>query len=100
MFYGKRFEQFYDFAARSKAAATVVVGENMTVQSGRDEADINVLVRRFNVTRQLPQVTSPPTFGDFTQLTDYRSAQTRHQTCVRRCKSARLLQTRTRQCRH
>lgn len=44
-----------------------------TVQSEKDNCDINVIVRRFNVTGQLPVVRLPQ-YGDFTGLTDYHSA--------------------------
>lgn len=47
---------------------------SMTVQSQREEADINVLVKRFGVTGMLPQVPVPPTYGDFSMAGDYRQA--------------------------
>lgn len=45
------------------------------IQSQADEADINVIVRRFGITGQLPSVAVPPTYADFTDgVTDYREA--------------------------
>lgn len=44
-----------------------------TVQSQRDEADINVIVRRFGVTGMVPQSVRLPTYGDFTGVEDYRT---------------------------
>lgn len=45
-----------------------------TVQSEKDSADINVIVKRFGVTRQLPQGVRTPTFGDFEGVNDFQSA--------------------------
>lgn len=47
---------------------------SMTVQSGKDDADINVIVKRFGVTRVVSGVPMPPTYGDFTGVSDYRTA--------------------------
>lgn len=44
-------------------------------QHQADEADINTIVRRFGVTGQLPEPVRAPTFGDFTDVFDFRSAQ-------------------------
>lgn len=48
--------------------------DSLTVQSQRDEADINVLVKRFGVTGVVPQSVRVPSFGDFTGVNDYRTA--------------------------
>jgi phage internal scaffolding protein len=45
-----------------------------TVQSQRDEADINNIVRNFGVTGKLPQGVRVPTYGDFDGIDDYRTA--------------------------
>lgn len=37
------------------------------------EVDINVMLERFGVTGQMPQGIRVPTYGDFTQVTDFRS---------------------------
>lgn len=43
-------------------------------QSQRDDADINVLVRRWMRTGVMPQVRSVGMYGDFTGVGDYQSA--------------------------
>lgn len=50
---------------------------SLTIQSQAEEADINVIVRRFGLTGALPQVQLPPEFGDFTEVTDFRDAMDR-----------------------
>ena len=40
----------------------------------KDDADINVLLERFKVTGQMPQNVILPSYGDFSGITDYRSA--------------------------
>lgn len=46
---------------------------SLTKQSFRDETDINVIVRRFSVTGELPQVRAP-SFQIFDGVFDYHSA--------------------------
>lgn len=40
----------------------------------KDDADINVLLERFKVTGQMPEGVRVPQYGDFTGVSDYRSA--------------------------
>lgn len=47
---------------------------NKTVQSGKDDSDINVIVRRFKLSGQLPPVKAEPFYGDFSEVEDYHSA--------------------------
>lgn len=47
---------------------------SLAQQSMADDTDINVLLERFKITGQLPGNMVPPSYGDFTGLTDYRSA--------------------------
>lgn len=63
----------YDVDAASKECG-VECGESMTKQSFAEEADINVIVKRFGLMGQLPQDVRAPVYGDFTAVTDYRSA--------------------------
>lgn len=59
--------------------ATVVGGDDWiskTVQSQAEEADINVIVRRFGLTGQMPEAIRIPTYGDFEGITDYHQALT------------------------
>lgn len=48
--------------------------ESMTQQSFKEECDINEIVRRFGLTGQLPENVSVPVSGDFTGITDFKSA--------------------------
>ena len=47
---------------------------SLTKQSFRDECDINNILRKFNVTGQLPAGRVQPQYGDFSGITDYQSA--------------------------
>jgi len=47
---------------------------SLTKQSFRDECDINNILRKFNVTGQLPVGSVQPQYGDFSGITDYQSA--------------------------
>ena len=46
----------------------------MAVQSQRDEADINTIVRRFGLSGELPQGVRAPTYGDFEDIVDFQAA--------------------------
>lgn len=47
----------------------------LTQQHFRQECDINEIVRRFGITGELPEPWAAPRYGDFTQVTDFHSAQ-------------------------
>lgn len=47
---------------------------SLAVQSQKEEADINTIVRNFGVTGQLPQGVRVPSYGDFDGVDDYRTA--------------------------
>lgn len=47
---------------------------SLTKQEFKEDADINVIVRRFNVTGQLPQGVVAPVFQDFEGVFDFQSA--------------------------
>lgn len=47
---------------------------SLAVQSQRDEADINTIVRNFGITGKLPENVRVPSYGDFESVDDYRSA--------------------------
>lgn len=59
----------------SVATALGDFGPSLTIQSDGEEADINNIVRKFGITGQMPQGLRVPTYGDFTEVGDYRSAQ-------------------------
>lgn len=48
--------------------------EDLAVQSYKDDSDINVLMRRFGVTGQLPTANILPFYGDFSAATTYQEA--------------------------
>lgn len=47
---------------------------SLAVQSQKDEADINVIVKNFGVTGTVNTPTVLPSYGDFDGVDDYRSA--------------------------
>lgn len=65
----------YDRDAASEFSGVSFKEESLTVQSEKEEADINVLVKRFGLTGELPTDVRAPTYGDFTDVWDFRSAQ-------------------------
>lgn len=65
----------YDFKKRSDAAVNPTVGASLTVQSDAVDADINVIVRRFGITGQMPQNLRLPEFGDFDGVDNFLDAQ-------------------------
>lgn len=48
---------------------------SLAQQQFKDDVDINVLLERFKVTGVMPENVVLPTYGDFSQVVDYRSAQ-------------------------
>lgn len=64
----------YDAKAASDAVGLVCVGPGKTIQSMKEEADINTIVKNFGVTGQLPTGVRVPEYGDFMVVDDYRSA--------------------------
>lgn len=64
----------YDVEAASVASGLKCEDKSLTIQSQSEEADINVIMKRFGVTGELPQVARPPTYGDFEAVSDYREA--------------------------
>lgn len=64
----------YDRNKASIDSGAVPSGVSRTVQSQKDEADINVIVRRFGITGQLPQNVRVPSYQDFSEVFDFRSA--------------------------
>jgi len=64
----------YDRDKNSDSAKLVFTRPSRTKQSFRDECDINNILRKFNVTGQLPVGSVQPQYGDFSGVTDYQSA--------------------------
>jgi len=65
----------YDGDAVSAETGLLCLDESLTLQSEKDESDINTIVKRFGLTGELPEGVRPPTYGDFTQVFDFQSAQ-------------------------
>jgi len=60
---------------KNSALSTIKFSKpSLTKQSFRDECDINNILRKFNVTGQLPTGSVQPQYGDFSGITDYQSA--------------------------
>jgi len=64
----------YDRDKNSNNSKLVFTRPTRTQQSFRDECDINNILRKFNVTGQLPLGSVQPQYGDFSGITDYQSA--------------------------
>lgn len=56
----------------SSAYATINREESMTQQDDKDEADINIIMKKYGG-KQFPQLQLEPLYGDFTEIGDYRS---------------------------
>lgn len=64
----------YDRNVASDASGLKCEDESLTKQSFAEDADINVIVRRFGLTGQLPQGIVAPTYADFEGVYDFQSA--------------------------
>lgn len=66
----------YDTSAASDESglSCAADGVGRTIQSGKEEADINTIVRRFGLTGELPRGVRMPTYLDFEGVFDYQSA--------------------------
>lgn len=58
----------------SRESAHVFVGASSARQEFKEDADINTIVKRFGLTGELPSVVRVPTYGDFSEVGDFRSA--------------------------
>jgi len=64
----------YDADKVSQDTGLKCLDDSLTVQSEKDDCDINTLVKRFKLTGEMPQVDRLPANGDFTGVVDYHSA--------------------------
>lgn len=64
----------YDRDLVSDETGLMCLDDSRTKQSFAEECDINTIVRRFNLTGQLPSNVRAPTYGDFEEVFDYHSA--------------------------
>lgn len=68
----------HDREAASADSALTCSDPSKAVQSQKEDADINVIVKRFGVTGKLPVAVNLPEYGDFTDAPrDYREARER-----------------------
>lgn len=64
----------YDMNAASDEAGLMCLDPSLAKQSFAEEADINTIVRRFNITGELPVGVRMPTYGDFDTVSDFQEA--------------------------
>lgn len=65
----------YDMDAVSRETGLRCEDKSLAVQSMKDEADINILVKRFGLTGVIPQNVRVPLLNDFDEVFDFQSAQ-------------------------
>lgn len=64
----------YDVDKASDESGLACPEATLTKQSFAEECDINTIVRRFNLTGQLPTDVDAPTYADFSDIPDFQSA--------------------------
>lgn len=64
----------YSFKRSERFGGTENKEPSRTVQDGKDEADINVLVRRFGVTGSINGIARPPALTEFGEIFDFQTA--------------------------
>lgn len=75
MFDAMRLPNEYDpDVASDEASLYIDPEEDRAVQSFKDEADINVLVRRIGLTGEMPPPRPGAQYGDFSEVVDFSSA--------------------------
>lgn len=73
-FTGNRAAQGYDRRAVSLATGYVEKSLGRTIQAMKEEADLMTIIRRFGVLGDPATGVRTPLYGDFTEVTDFRSA--------------------------
>ena len=64
----------YDMSAVSDETGLCCEDESLAIQSAKEDADINTIVRRFGLTGELPSDLAMPQSGDFVGIGDFHSA--------------------------
>jgi phage internal scaffolding protein len=64
----------YDTIAASNESGLHCEDATLAQQQFKDECDINNILRQFNITGQLPESTLSPKYGDFSGISDYKTA--------------------------
>lgn len=62
------------FDQASNETGLKCLDKSLAQQQFGEEVDINTIVKRFNLTGQLPTNFNMPTYGDFTGISDYHTA--------------------------
>lgn len=63
-----------DQASNEAAIPAGMQGDSLTVQSMTEDSDLNVLMKRYGITGKFPESPIVPSYGDFSEVTDFRSA--------------------------
>lgn len=69
-----RTEGNFDTVANTVNSGLFCADPSLAVQSQKEEADINTIVKNFGVTGMVPTNVRAPVFGDFTDIEDYQTA--------------------------
>ncbi|QCS36714.1 minor capsid protein [Capybara microvirus Cap3_SP_649] len=64
----------YDTLAASDESGIACEEASLAQQQFKDECDINNILRQFNITGELPNAPLSPKYGDFTGISDYKTA--------------------------
>lgn len=64
----------YDTIAASDESGLACEEPTLAQQQFKDETDINNILRQFNITGLLPEQSLSPRYGDFTGVSDYKTA--------------------------
>jgi len=64
----------YDTIAASDESALHCEDASLAQQQFKDESDINNILRQFNITGELPNAPISPKYGDFSGISDYKTA--------------------------
>lgn len=64
----------YDTIAASDESGIACKDASLAQQQFAEECDINTILRKFNVTGELPMSPVSPRYGDFTGISDYKTA--------------------------
>lgn len=64
----------YDVDQASASTALVMTQPSLAQQQYKDECDINTIAKQFGLTGKVPPAVYLPTFGDFSEITDFQSA--------------------------
>lgn len=64
----------YDMDKASEESGLVCNDPSMAQQQFLEESDINTIVNRFGLNGELPDVLRAPSYGDYTEISDFHSA--------------------------